>query len=1250
MITLDATLAAVQASQTRSPLCKIVSHENVNPIPFDGEFLSTATPNEQHPAARAHSTGRLFVAFAVDAGATDVLRYGYTDADRTFFTYVDFTLASVRTCGEVAFCEMADTHVGLVWEETYAGTRSIKYRKVTVTGVDPSPAVTGTILTNNTSDFFTGPAVAKLADDSYLMVYGLMDGTHYHLYRRTSADFVTWSAASEIDTSGLTDTLRKANPALLVLATDDIWLLFDYVESIGPNGEELTNIYYATSTNALATASAAAALTAYTSYEDIAQHPAAAQNAVGQIYMAFDRLRASLTMGIDSTGWCGAASTISNMHIDVVAQKLYATSSVMGVGNKILNCVVKIDLVTWTIDKCWNTTSVPAFPAYFASTSGTWYDSYRGDGSYVAIGHQNGIISVLDATADTIKTYAFFDFSAYGIAKNVTWTPATTGMSLDKVWIDAATSRMYVLLSKAYYWNSCYIVGYIDLTEAGPAYTFTTVLTSSAGAGEETIVLGIKSGHGFMEVNVAAGLVILGFEGIASTWKGELRTYDLATGGLIKSYSVDTNPSFPYRGLKRGVYNAGLIVGPFTYEPLYGQVDYRGLCIIDTATDVVTYSRPSWATVNNYGFINICMTDDGAYLITANGYGVTLFSGGAWTLYSNTTVPGLTPSAENDFVNPIVYNPTTRMIITGHGIADGNAWSGLVMLSRDGYIKQANYRVGTLSGTWSWTAAAALVQGYTDYEATITFDPEDDSLYAFWTNQTGLETSIKWDKALASFDLTSYLVRGTPVERSSAIDPHTGNWDAELLFDVTHGHLFDASNGLSLLRQYLTKGRLIKVQFGDKVGGVEYYETARHFTVSDDGELGYERGTYPVMKVACETPRRRWSEIHIVASEYYQTTPELLIADLLETYAGITAGDISLGTWPNSATVDYQFVDVMLGDAVDQVALHFGYAIRDGAAGIIQAVKITDAGTVTRTYADNTKLFRATPKNKNSSFTNKWVVECEEKTFTELLMAEELAATLNASHRWNTGKKSYRVDYTNGSKIYRNPRLKVLESVEALAFDLAGSCSETLIDSSHDEVDQALWDTYCVIEVDSPDLTPMFIAALTGMAGSYFLPDIVVAWGGGMTIRTGSYMSTLFAFMALNILGATGNFQYQVYGQPVVKVRRTVRGEANDLEMQVKMGQIISDAPFRDSLCTSPAECQAVADFLKMVGMGERRRWSAEMVADLHNEECDTVSVIHPVSGQAVTVFMTDLKTTFNMPLAGDNDGGISQVFEGWRV
>lgn len=1253
--TLNASLAAAQALQSRRPLCRILSKENVNPIPFVGERLSSSTDNESRPAVKAHSTGRMFVAFMVDQAA-DVLRYGYTDTSRTYFTYVDFSLGSGRVGENVSFCELADTYVGLVWSETSGGTRSIKYRKITVTGLDTTPAATtGTIFSQSTSLTFSGPSVATLSDDTYLLAYALIDGTDYKLYQRTSSNFTSWSAASEVTLSGLTATNRKSNPALLAFNSGTVWLLFDYVESTGPNGEELTNIYYVSSDDKLVTPSAPAALTAYTDYAERAEHPAAALSATGLAYVAFDRVVASLRMDKDSTGWCGTShSMVTNMHIDVTNQKIYAVSTWAGSGAKTLNCVVKIDLATWSIDDCWSLSSAPAFDAYFGGGMGvSWNDRFKGDGAFVPVGNTEGHIAVLNADTDTITTYSFYANSTYGLAQNVTWTapPAYFDYTLVAGQVDAATSRLYLLLANDYLYSPYLLVGYIDLTEAGPTYAFTQVLADNTGFGHYDIGFGLGQDCGWFQVVSDDDLIIVGLGGSSSGFinNGQLRVYTLSTGGLWKNYNVTSNPTFPKFGLNRGIYNDGVIAGSFEYTALYGQADYRGLCLIDLASDVVTYNRPTWASIDDYKLLNFCLTDTGEYIIGAMTYGVTLFDGTAWTLFDNASLPGLTPTGEENFYGPVIYNPTTRMIMGGH-YWYGGLWQGLVMFSRDGYIRQSTYVIGTPNGSWSWSTAEPLVVGYNDYSAALAFDPVDDALYAFWTSALGTDTSIEWDKALSEFDLSSYLLRGSAVERSSAIDPHSGSWDAGLSFEVSHGHLFDASNTASLLRSYLAKGRLIEQQFGEEVGGVAIWEAARHFTVSDDGELVYERGQYPTMQVECETPRRRWREIHIVASEAFTSAyPEDIIATLLEDYASEASANISLGTWANRAQIDYQFVDVMLGDAVDQIAWHFGYAIRDGAGGIIQAVKITDEGSIARTYSDNSKLLRATPRNRYSSFTNRWTVQCEERTFTELLMQETLAAELMASHRWNTGEKTYRVYYTQGEKIYRNLRLEVLSSVASLAFQLAGSCSEELLDNSHDEADQALWDTYCEIVVSSPDLTPLFLAALAGLIASYWAPDVLNI-SAEITIPVGKYAALTAIFLALSILAATGNFQYRVYGQPVVKVRRTVQATADDTDMQVKMGQVIADTPFVDPLCGSAGECQAVADFLKMVGMAERARWSAERVADLHDEEGDTISVVHPFSGQAVSVFLTDLKSTFLMPEDASGAGGLTQEIEGWRL
>jgi len=1255
-VALDPILAAAQANQSREPLCKISSCETAPSIPFDGQFLSTSSINEQHPDARIHSTGRLFAAFMVGPIPIDqynfyyAVRYGYTDVGRTFFTYANFPLTNNYTGGEVTICELSDSRVGIVWTETYQGNRYVKYHIISVTGADYDPVVTGTIFTQSDALYFTGPTVIRLSDDSYLMVYGTQDGeNHYHLYRRTSDDFITWSAASEIPLVGLDDTLRKANPCLIEPSAGTVWLLFDYLDSVGTSGQEQTNVYYVTSANKLATVSARTALTSYSGYAEKAEHPAAVQMSATEIYFAFDKLMASLHMDKDTTGWRGNTSTITDMHVDVTTQKLYVTSLYTGVGGKKLICVAKIDLTTWTIDKAWDTTPTPEFPDYFITGSTLWPNSYRGDGNYVPVACDQGVVSVLDAQADTIKTYAFYDFTAYGIPKNIDWTPTCPGsaMQLAKVWVDAASNRLYVLLICTASNHPSYQVGWIDLTAPGSTYTFTTII-SDLNSLSNAQIMGLSGGKGWWEVNPGADLIIISLEGGLVNAAGALRIHLLSTGGLWKEYNTTVNPTFPKWGLKRGVYNNGIIASLFRYESLYGQQDYRGLCLIDLASNVISYVRPPWASVDDYQLSNMALTDTGEYLINAGAYGVTLFDGTYWTLYNNSELPGLTPDGINDFWSSIIYNPTTRTIIAASGRDWPVAWSGVIMFSRDGYLKQSNYRIGTLNGSWSWGDAVPLLIGYSDYEASLSLDPDDGALYAFWTNKAATELSIKWDKALAVFDLTPYIAKGQAVERSSTIDPTSGKWDAGLNFTISNGHLFDPSNTASLLSKYVTMGRKLQQQFGDNVGGTEYWEPVRIFTISQDGEVVHKRGEYPDVKVQAQTPRRRWDQIHIVASEYFQATPEVIIAALITAYANSPSGSISLGTWDGSATVEYQAVDVMLSDAIDMLALHFGYSIRDGAAGVIEAVKISNAKAIDKSYSSNVKLIQANPTNKYSSFVNRWTVECEEKTFIELLMAEELAAEFNASHRWNTGSKRYKIEYTNGSRIYRNPRLEVVQSVQALMFSLTGGCSEELVDDSHTEADQTLWDTYCHISVDSPDLTPDFIAALAMLVASFWDVDLLDL-ETETTIPIGKYVALFAIFLALNILGATGNFQYRIHGQPVVKARRKVSAKADDLALQDEMQQVIPEQPFQDPLCGSPSDCQVVADFRRMVAMSERARWAAEMTADLENEEGDTLSVIHPISGDAVTVFLTDLQTTYLMPVKDGDDGGFSQKIEGWR-
>ena len=62
-ITLDATLATAQDSQSRRPLIEIISSRRKDDIPFEGNALTAETYNVYGPNVIPHSTGRLCAAY-----------------------------------------------------------------------------------------------------------------------------------------------------------------------------------------------------------------------------------------------------------------------------------------------------------------------------------------------------------------------------------------------------------------------------------------------------------------------------------------------------------------------------------------------------------------------------------------------------------------------------------------------------------------------------------------------------------------------------------------------------------------------------------------------------------------------------------------------------------------------------------------------------------------------------------------------------------------------------------------------------------------------------------------------------------------------------------------------------------------------------------------------------------------------------------------------------------------------------------
>lgn len=1254
-LTLDAALAAAQNNQSRRPLVEITSVPRVADIPFDGTRLTAESFNEYAPSVIAHSSGRLVLAYIYYSGTTSGIKFVYSDVGRTMFTTVDLPLYtySQSEIKAVSICELTGGNIGMILlvDNKYGGLYRLTRRIYTVLGV----AVSNAEIENWSNTIFTGdPWVITNAADSYLMVYTKKSGSDYYVYKRTSADFITWSVESALSISGLTATWKLSNPSLLKISTGDIWLWFDVAESTGPMGEELTNIYYSVSSDGGSVWSAAAKFTGYTEYSETGKHPAALQKTANQITMMFTRYVTALKMDDTASGWPDG-DICTDLTFDAVNRKLYVVN--VNTGYNHLASVIKIDVDAWTVDKYWNSTSTPSsFPSFmFTEINSVYPYCHKGDGHVIPIavqarasgGQWDGGVCLLDGEADTIKQYWFETDAVRGVTKNVGIPDPGNSCWGVRVQIDVSGDRMYILLSDRGNITNKFVLGYVSLSDPGSGdpvmYAWNTVLEVSWSY-SDLVGLWPADGGGFLVVPAADMVIVSSCR--AGGGAGRLGIYQLSDGAVLKDYKYSSYPGFPYQGIRGGFYYAdGKIWGGIIYHAGDGQADYRGLCELDIDSDTCTYRRPSYSSIDDYALRQVIEGPDDSLIISSYGYGIAVFDtiSSSWVLYSNANISGMTPDGYNYFW-PVCYDSLNEFVFTGAVNIDH--WNGLVKFSIYGSFCQANYSIGIWDvDHWEWSAIDEFVQGYLDHEAVGVPDPETPtSMFVFWTHETwDGSKSVKWDKDGSTLDLSEFLAGEIATERS--IDGKV----ASLTFSVSHGHLFDPYNLGSFYNSYLKKGRKLILRWGEKILGVDYWQNAGTFFISEIS-LKYERGEYPVMHVVAEDQRCIWERHHVYATDLYNDLPKTIIEDVLTGFAGLAAGDLNIPAFYGGTVLQHQWLDTTIDEIINQVCDRFGYFFRFDVDGLASARRITNAGSIDHIYSNNTKLVRYSPDDKYSDFTNRVTVQGQELSFTQVLFAEEAVGSLNGTVGWWGYRKHFDVWYSDDhSRQCLNPRLEIIETATSIAFKLAGQISESLAEGTAAGYENR----YCQITVSAPTLIPLLLSAIGLYIVGNQIGDGVITVGfigsGGYTIPIGRRMEGIAIMLALMVLGSTGNFQYAIHACPVGSVRRSVQFSWNDEEAQAEIGAVIEQV-IDDPLCYSVADCAAVAAFEGMVAQMQRKRISLAKIAHLQDEEGDTIRIVHPASGQNIDLFVTNLKRKFKKADSSGNDGYFLDEIEGWVI
>jgi hypothetical protein len=296
---------------------------------------------------------------------------------------------------------------------------------------------------------------------------------------------------------------------------------------------------------------------------------------------------------------------------------------------------------------------------------------------------------------------------------------------------------------------------------------------------------------------------------------------------------------------------------------------------------------------------------------------------------------------------------------------------------------------------------------------------------------------------------------------------------------------------------------------------------------------------------------------------------------------------------------------------------------------------------VTHNYSDLQDLKTFAVDDDYSDMTNKVTVTGIFPTPTQIIHAEDVVAQVTGSVGWWGEPEVYKVFFSEDhKKRVTNPRLKLISSAqESISFRLAGGIDEYI--SKEDPYQQ-----YCEVTVKAPNLIPALAVAI----GVYFFhsqttPDLVEGVGVGITTPLGRKLEGVALFAALNILGSIATFQYEIWGQAVGYIDRTLQGSAVDSSNQAFTGHVY-ERLLEGWMCDSVADCITVAQRELDVMVGQRNRVMITKMTHLQDEEGDVLGVKHPISGQGMITNAVRITRTFTKSKTGE----LKDAIEGWLV
>lgn len=382
----------------------------------------------------------------------------------------------------------------------------------------------------------------------------------------------------------------------------------------------------------------------------------------------------------------------SSMSFDPETRKLYTTCVRNYTGTKYFRKVFETDIDTFKHTRCWGAaipgdhddgtlTGPRTYIPYFRDElvlGHVWWNTDHGDRYLIPVSsywNDGMLVDLLDAKNNTITHYDLTPSTG-----NTTYNDddLVGEPSIRLTTANYEQMRLYVVLFDTYYYTRDLVIGYLDLTETAPPYTWTRILYEYNTLLEKELTLAYKGDSPFRVYPEQGRIILSGLYDKDNSWfAGFVKIWNMS-GEVKGEFRSIEDSSYPRLGMGNVVLHPnGYIYGRCypTSEELDSSEDRRGLARLDPSSGEMTYFLPDYDQESNrHAFRTLHVGSNGYIYVNHFGYGIGEFNPNtaSWRLLDDWTLPGLHPAIthlhDGRFTYGLYYDEQTRSVYSGYGL------------------------------------------------------------------------------------------------------------------------------------------------------------------------------------------------------------------------------------------------------------------------------------------------------------------------------------------------------------------------------------------------------------------------------------------------------------------------------------------------------------------------------------------------------------------------------------------------------